>query len=78
MLFTKVLKHEMARSPDGILTAKNERGRPLHLTVLRKPETGSLESSSPSLRARSAKLENAEKIVASVSPKDDDGDEGPL
>ncbi len=74
VLFTKILKHKIARSPDGILTAKNERGRPLHLTVLRKPETGSLEGSSPSLRARSAKLEKVEKFVASVSPKDDDGD----
>ena len=73
-LFTKILKHKMERSPDGILTAKNERGRPLHLTVLRKPETGSSEGSSPSLRARSANLEKLGKFVPSVSPNDDDGD----
>ena len=74
VLFTKILKHKLERSPDGILTAKNERGRPLHLTVLRKPETGSSEGSSPSLRARSAKLEKLGKFVASVSQNDDDGD----
>ena len=74
VLFTKILKHKIDRSPDGILTAKNERGRPLHLTVLRKPETGSSEGSSPSLRARSAKLEKLGKFVASVSPNDNDGD----
>ena len=74
MLFTKILKHKIDRSPDGILTAKNERGRPLHLTVLRKPETGSSQGSSPSLRPRSAKLEKLGKFVASVSPSDNDGD----
>ena len=71
VLFTKILKHKIERSPDGILTANNERGRPLHLTVLRKPETGSLEGSSPSLRACSAKLEKLGKFVASVSSSDD-------
>ena len=74
ILFTRILKHKMERSPEGILTAKNERGRPLHLTVIRKPETGSQEGSSPSLRARSAKLEKIGKFVASASAKDNEGD----
>ena len=34
VLFTKILKHKLEHSPDGILTAKNERGRPLHLSYV--------------------------------------------
>ena len=41
---------------------------------MRKPETGSQEGSSPSLQARSAKLEKIAKFIASASAKDNEGD----
>ena len=76
-MFTSIVKLKLRRSATGTIQAKNARGRPTNLVLIRTVEVGSAEASSSTLGERSKFFERLETVCStkkdSVSDEPNDG-----